>query len=221
MPELLAIMGGDWTPMQKVHPSLQNFVKELTENDTSQQKLEKVSDEIMEAMNESLNERNLPEHVKAKVKPGYEITTIAKHTFRKHLVKLLQVILSDSNPTAQNPHPFAMAIKDWCSVFVKELISMMSQALVGGVSDATLAIQFFLQEVCFPTLIQKINIFIAPCILRATIFRYGNKYDYFLHYDNLRSIHPNSKRIGIIDITVCEELTCCLRIQPHGMIKLQ
>jgi hypothetical protein len=101
----------------------------------------------MDSMSEALTERNLTEEMKSRIKPGYELTTIAKHTMRKHITKLVQLVLSDMPVTDSNPTPFALAVKSWTSDFVGELVTLLSQALHGGVSDAAGVIKFFLQDV--------------------------------------------------------------------------
>jgi hypothetical protein len=66
---------------------------------------------------------------------------------RKHILKLLVLILSPLQPTQSNAHPFAMAAKSWTVGFVEELVNMLSQCLHGGIADAAHVIKFFLQEV--------------------------------------------------------------------------
>ncbi len=60
LPDMMQIMAGNWAPLQRVHPALQNYVKELLGNDMSQQKILSLVNEIMDSMNDSLNEKNLP-----------------------------------------------------------------------------------------------------------------------------------------------------------------
>lgn len=146
VPDMLAIMSGNWVPLQKMHPILKGFVRDVVKTDTSSSRLDQLASEIIESVKESLNEKDLPEEIKKKVKPGYEITSLSLTIMRKHVSKLLAVILSDLPPTAMNPHPFASAVKEWTSKFVEDLVNTLSQSMSGGLSDAVEVIKWFLRE---------------------------------------------------------------------------
>jgi len=145
--DMLSLMSGNWNPLQQVHPTLKDYLlQEILKGDTSNARLEKLADEIVESMKDTFNEKNLPEEVKVRIRPGYEITSISLHTMRKHVAKLLVVILSTLPPTSSNPYPFSVAVKSWTVSFVDELVTMLSQALNGGITDAAYVIKYFLQE---------------------------------------------------------------------------
>ena len=99
---------------------------------------------------ETMGENNLHQDIKRRVKPGYEITSIARHIFRKYLLKLFKLVLvtpSASSSVNNNSTPFANAVKEWTLQFVGELVSHLSTALNGGVGDASILINYYLQEV--------------------------------------------------------------------------
>ena len=77
-----------------------------------------------------MTEESLHPEVKKRVKPGFELTAIGRHTFRKYINKLLTLIAAPSNPSEGNPHPFAVAIKDWCAQFVGLLYFFLYNFLI-------------------------------------------------------------------------------------------
>lgn len=90
----------------------------------------------------------LLQEVKSRIVQGHNITQEALGSIRRHMARLLTLILTPLTPTMLNPCPFATALRDWTQQFVGDLISTLSAGFNGGVSDASQFIQFFLQTVC-------------------------------------------------------------------------
>jgi len=109
-------------------------------------KIQVLVNEIMDSMNEALSEKSVPPEFRTKIKPGYDLTSIAKTILRKHITGLLNLLLQNYLPTPDSPYPFAVAVKDWTSAFVGELVNGLKTALTGGVADAAAVIKFFLQD---------------------------------------------------------------------------
>eukprot|EP01114_Cavostelium_apophysatum_P016623 TRINITY_DN4774_c0_g1_i1.p1 TRINITY_DN4774_c0_g1~~TRINITY_DN4774_c0_g1_i1.p1 ORF type:complete len:860 (-),score=226.42 TRINITY_DN4774_c0_g1_i1:8-2587(-) len=158
IPDMLKIMSGNWEPFDRIHPALKEFVEDSLKGDHSPARIDKLADELTETFRTSMSEKNLPEDIKKRIKPGHEITSIAAHTLRKHTAKLILLIITTpvhtqiaSNP--QNPgqpsrqgQHFAVAVQEWTTNFVTELVSLLSQVLHGGVPDTAVVIKFFLLE---------------------------------------------------------------------------
>jgi len=125
------------------HPLLKEYLDDTLKGDYSSARLEKVTDEIMESFKANMSDKVLPEDIKKRIRPGYEITSIALHTIRKYMSKLLIVILT---PTSSNSPLFAVSVQEWTTNFVEELVRLLSQALYDGVPDAAVVIKFFLQQ---------------------------------------------------------------------------
>eukprot|EP00027_Filamoeba_sp_ATCC50430_P012796 CAMPEP_0168578744 /NCGR_PEP_ID=MMETSP0413-20121227/21497_1 /TAXON_ID=136452 /ORGANISM="Filamoeba nolandi, Strain NC-AS-23-1" /LENGTH=765 /DNA_ID=CAMNT_0008612613 /DNA_START=36 /DNA_END=2334 /DNA_ORIENTATION=+ len=147
LPEMLSIMSGNWTPFQRIHPVLKTYVsQDLLKGDVSNPKVEQLVDQIMASISDTFQEGALPQDIQRRVKNGYSITKLSLTTIRKHLLKLIQLILGNWTPTQTNPNPFSSAIKDWTEKFVEELVTILSQSTTGGVADAIDVIKYFLQD---------------------------------------------------------------------------
>lgn len=148
IPEILSVMSGNWTPIQRLHPVVREYVlNDLLKKDASNARVEKLADEITESMRSTFDSRNLPEDMQRRIRPGYDVTTLTLHLVKKHTLKLLQLILSPLPATSTQPHPFAIAVRDWTTKFVEELVTVLAQSFQDGVTDASLAIKHYMQEV--------------------------------------------------------------------------
>jgi hypothetical protein len=61
IPDMLSIMSGNWVPLQGVYPVLKtHLLQTILKGDTSNTRLEKLSDDIVDSMRDSFDEKNLP-----------------------------------------------------------------------------------------------------------------------------------------------------------------
>lgn len=52
IPDMMSVMGGNWTPVERLHPVLEQYIKnELLNGDTSEKNVEKLTDVIMSSIN--------------------------------------------------------------------------------------------------------------------------------------------------------------------------
>jgi len=82
--------------------------------------------------------------------PGHNITQEALASIRRHMSKLLGLIITPLSLSINNPCPFATALRDWTRLFVGDLVGTLSSGFTGGVNDASQFVLYFLQSVTPP-----------------------------------------------------------------------
>lgn len=156
-----SVLSGDWKPLQKAHQVLREYFNHLCQGNQSYSKLEEIVNEIFESsLNQDINDDELPlvthyklhfwtitKELKAKIKPGYNLSILVLATIRKHIFKLIYEILSEVAPSESNPTPFAKGVKDWAIKFVEELLTTLSPALNGNFDEVIKIIVWFVKEV--------------------------------------------------------------------------
>jgi len=145
VPDLIRLLQGDWTRVEQLQGAIAAYLRTQGVESSDPDKIEHMSNEIVQSLAESLDENTLPPEVKSKIVTGHNITQEALGAIHRHISKLLTLILTPLTPSPTNPCPFATAVRDWTRLFVGDLIGTLAAGFNGGVNDASQFVQFFLQ----------------------------------------------------------------------------
>jgi hypothetical protein len=178
--DLTALAHGDWSPLQRVHPTVLQYIRDTVINrpPTEQQqgeqgeeaRISQFADESARAVLESVASTALPPDVMGRVRAGADLAGRAGAVIRQHVTSLIHIVLSAPQPTPEDPIPFARAIQAWCADFVRQLVDAVASCLGGGIGDASIVIQRFLeQRLSFmgPQMAQVAATMVTSYILRA------------------------------------------------------
>eukprot|EP01117_Protostelium_nocturnum_P005935 TRINITY_DN2135_c2_g1_i2.p1 TRINITY_DN2135_c2_g1~~TRINITY_DN2135_c2_g1_i2.p1 ORF type:complete len:598 (-),score=246.37 TRINITY_DN2135_c2_g1_i2:135-1928(-) len=104
LPEMLSVMSGNWTPVERLHPVLKEFIlNEMLKKDSSPSNLERLAEDISGSLKGSLHPSALPEDVRKRIRPGFDIAQLVHQVVKRHVLKLLQLILSTLPVSQSNP----------------------------------------------------------------------------------------------------------------------
>lgn len=150
IPDVLQVMQGNWAPLQRLHAPLQQSLSlQFYRRSVAQPQAadyEAMAAEMLEPLARSIDERHLPAALRTLVLPGREVTDVFLRVLRRHAIRLLELIAAPQLPTAQQPQPFAQALRDWSADMCGELLTELSAQMRGGLDDALQIVRYFLSE---------------------------------------------------------------------------